>query len=144
MNFKIRLNHLISALNVKNSEIAGRIFVAPSLITRWRNGSRSPSDENLHHLSAYFSELLLEKDSHFVCKLLDIPYTRDFTSKSLEETLYIWLSEKGNIISSLPPETLPGEAQTKDLSDLSGDSRLIVNSEGIRYPAASGSRFKKK
>ncbi len=133
MNFKIRLNHLISALNVKNSEIAGRIFVAPSLITRWRNGSRSPSDENLQHLSAYFAELLSKRDSRFVCKLLDMPYTRDFTLESLTEILYIWFAEKGTIVSEIPSESSLTGIQAKDLSEQSGDSGLIVNSEGIRY-----------
>lgn len=133
MNFKIRLNHIISALNIRNSEIANQLYVAPSLITRWRNGSRSPSDENLHNLALFFAKLLSEQDSNFVCKLLDIPYTRRFTLDILTETLYLWFSEKGTIISNDLPEEPVIHLQAKQLLECSKEPHLIVNNEGLRH-----------
>ena len=132
MHFKIRLNHIISALNIKNSEIASQLFVAPSLITRWRNGSRSPSDENLYNLAVYFSKLLIEKDRHFVCKLLDMPYTKDFTPDHLTDTLYLWFSEKGAIVSDELPSEPVLQQQTKQHFERSGEPCFMVNNEGIR------------
>lgn len=54
MELKEKLKELRTAANLTQEELAGRIFVSRTLVSKWESGDRYPSKDNLARLSLLF------------------------------------------------------------------------------------------
>ena len=54
MELKEKLKALRTAANLTQEELAGRIFVSRTLVSKWESGDRYPSKDNLARLSLLF------------------------------------------------------------------------------------------
>ncbi len=54
MEFKDKLKELRTNANLKQEDVANRLFVSRTLVSKWESGDRYPSDENLERIAALF------------------------------------------------------------------------------------------
>ena len=59
MVFELRLKKLINIFQVSNKQLANAVNVDPSLVSRWKNGQRYPSEKynQIKDIAAYFTSL---------------------------------------------------------------------------------------
>lgn len=90
MTFDRRLDRLMHFFALNNSRLAREIRIDPSLVSRWRNGSRLPSPRSGHleSLSRYFSSLVSEDIDPVLRRHLSLE-----GGVTLTEALMDWLQE---------------------------------------------------
>ena len=54
MEFKDKLKELRTNANLKQEDVASRLFVSRTLVSKWESGDRYPSDENLDRIAELF------------------------------------------------------------------------------------------
>ena len=54
MEFKDKLKELRINANLKQEDVATRLFVSRTLVSKWESGDRYPSDENLERIAELF------------------------------------------------------------------------------------------
>ncbi|MFZ5353428.1 MAG: helix-turn-helix domain-containing protein [Bacillota bacterium] len=95
MNFKDKLSLLMNIQNTSNSRLAKALSVDPSLISRWKAGTRTPSDKSTHFraLAKYFSDQAKQDyQVHALYQAIGLPYEkRQCSSTSLYKYLCAWL-----------------------------------------------------
>jgi len=100
MKFHEKLNLLMSVQNIPNNKLAKALSVDPSLVSRWRNGSRklAKHSEYITGIATYFSNQSGSKNT--LIEILDIPKSDDMDSALLSDKIWYWLSDE------LTPDTL--------------------------------------
>jgi len=99
MDFSQRLSLLMNILGVSNAALAKALSVDPSLVSRWRNGTRTPTRESHHKIALFFAEHA-KKDYQklAICEVIGVP-AQSLEKETLENIIKSWLS------SALMPET---------------------------------------
>ena len=72
--FQERLNRVMEILNINNRQLAEAIFVDPSLVSRWRKGTRTPSANG-----SYINAMC-----RFFVQRISAPYQRMALYQSME------------------------------------------------------------
>lgn len=96
MSFQEKLNALMSTQGVTNSRLAKALSVDPSLVSRWRNGSRTPlkNPEFIRFIASYFVNIAKrESQKASLLELLSSPVkTAEKDADSLADLLARWLA----------------------------------------------------
>ena len=79
--------------NIPNNKLAKALSVDPSLISRWRNGSRdlAKHSEYVTGIATYFANQTGSKDS--LVEILDIPKSDSINQELLTDKIWHWLSD---------------------------------------------------
>lgn len=102
MKFHDKLNLLMTLQNIPNNKLAKALSLDPSLISRWRNGSRElpKHSEYIETLATYF--VTIYKDKSRLCELMNIEYDQNSTTASSIQThLMAWLLDEQSSNSAL-------------------------------------------
>jgi len=93
MKFHEKLNLLMNMQKIANNKLAKVLSVDPSLISRWRNGSReiAHSSDYLKHISNYVATHAYDYESLY--EILDISTTYDIRPEDLSEKVRLWLCD---------------------------------------------------
>jgi transcriptional regulator with XRE-family HTH domain len=96
--FSEKLNYIMTLTRTTNTEIADYLNVTQSLISRFRNGNRTPSNDSnyIMKISEYFEKKIIEND--LMDKINSIGFEKD---KSLSNTIYNWLNSDSEIKTNL-------------------------------------------
>ena len=95
MKFHDKLNLLMTLQNIPNNKLAKALSLDPSLISRWRNGSRDlpKHSEYIESIAHYFVSNY--KDKSRLCELLNIEYDNNTTPLSvIQNHLKAWLLDE--------------------------------------------------
>lgn len=96
MMFHSRFNYLMSVTGLKNTEIANRLYIDRSLVSRWRTGKREPGKKTVEQISdAVYSLLDDPNERVLLCQLLQLNYNNYYfqnNGKMLKYVLTQWLS----------------------------------------------------
>lgn len=97
MKFKEKLALLMTATGLSNSTLARALSLDPSLISRWRTGTRVPSQNSprIEALAQYFASLAkTDYRKAALCGVLGVPPEKSplLDKAALAEMLYAWLS----------------------------------------------------
>ena len=94
MEFSHKLNILMTTFSISNSRLAMALSVDPSLISRWRSGSRTPSKKNhyIENIAAFFVGRI-EKNFQrtALLEILKLPPALPLQDEELEKNLIQWL-----------------------------------------------------
>ncbi len=99
MDFKAKLNHLFKSLDISNAEVARLGDIDPSLISRFRTGSRIPSRGSRQVLGLCRGIVLLaqeKKKAEALSACCNLPLTQD--PKALCKTLESWLDDEDSAL----------------------------------------------
>ncbi len=93
MKFHEKLNLLMNLQNIPNNKLAKALSVDPSLISRWRNGTRdlAKHSEYVTGISTYFANQTVCRES--LVEILDIPKSDHIDTILLTDTIWHWLSD---------------------------------------------------
>ena len=117
MRFYEKLNLLMSLQSVPNNKLAKALSVDPSLISRWRNGSRdiAKNSEYLVGIADYFAKHACDKESLF--EILDFPTSQDISNDSqLAEKIWTWLLDEHAINTSIADKFVTRLNQVKNIN----------------------------
>ena len=98
MSFNVKINALMKALNVANNHLAKVLSVDPSLISRWRNGTRFPVNNSAYikEIANYFASIAKKQSQkaaiYEVLGLQNLENENNTTS--LVDLLHNWLNSK--------------------------------------------------
>jgi hypothetical protein len=93
MKFHEKLNLLMSLQNIPNNKLAKALSVDPSLISRWRSGTRdlTKHSEYVTGIATYFANQTSSKER--LVEILDIPKTDLNDHALLTDRIWHWLSD---------------------------------------------------
>jgi transcriptional regulator with XRE-family HTH domain len=94
LGFSQRLDTLMTSFSISNSRLAIELSVDPSLVSRWRNGSRTPSRKNcyIEKIAQFFAGRIEKASQHTaLLEILNLPTTMSLSNAQLETTLLHWL-----------------------------------------------------
>ena len=93
MKFHEKLNLLMNLQNIPNNKLAKALSVDPSLISRWRNGTRdlTKHSEYVTGIATYFAKQTCSKDR--LIEILDIPKSEPIDQAFLTDKIWHWLSD---------------------------------------------------
>ena len=93
MKFHEKLNLLMNLQNIPNNKLAKALSVDPSLISRWRNGTRdlTKHSEYVTGIATYFSNQTCNKDR--LIEILDIQQSEPIDQAFLTDKIWHWLSD---------------------------------------------------
>ncbi|MEJ5229966.1 MAG: helix-turn-helix transcriptional regulator [Pseudothermotoga sp.] len=93
MDFSQRLSLLKNVLGVSNAALAKALSVDPSLVSRWKNGTRTPSRNSQHidQIASFFAQHA-KKDYQklAICEVIGIP-AQNLEKESLKNIIKSWL-----------------------------------------------------
>lgn len=102
MKFHDKLNLLMTLQNIPNNKLAKALSLDPSLISRWRNGTRDlpKHSEYVEAIAAYF--VASYKDKSRLCELMNIAFDKSTcTSTMIQNHLKAWLLDEQSTNSAL-------------------------------------------
>lgn len=130
--FSARFNYLVSALRLRNVDIANELFIDRSLVSRWRNGKREPSEEVIAQISQTLIKLCGTLDSRLLlCRTIHLPYEdKHFQdTRVLEYRLSAWLSSSSTAV----PEAAPDGADPLSKAPQPVSAALYSGDSAYRY-----------
>lgn len=97
MPFHERLGLLMRAMGVSNSSLARALSVDPSLVSRWRSGTRTPTKNGTHinAIANYFArQAKADYQKAALCEIMGLQLDKrhNLSTPELAELLYAWLS----------------------------------------------------
>lgn len=148
MNFHEKLTLLMHLYNLPNNKLAKALSVDPSLVSRWKSGTRElpKKSEYIMDIARYFTYHCQDLTS--LCEILDIPYERVLSSREyLLKALWKWLSDEKSPTADLANRFISELNQNKasklppfnpeHLNQYSAGIRLSVEA----YRGNEGKRF---
>lgn len=126
--FSSRFNYLVSALGLKNVDIANAMFVDRSMVSRWRNGKREPKPEVVAQITKTVIDLCTTLDERLLlCRTVHLPYEpRHFEdTRTLEYMLTNWLSSSR--------VEMPASAEVIDNTPLPVSTTLLSGDGAYRH-----------
>jgi hypothetical protein len=93
MKFHEKLNLLMNLQNIPNNKLAKALSVDPSLISRWRNGTRdlTKHSEYVTGIATYFASQTCNKER--LIEILDISKSEHIDHAFLTDKIWHWLSD---------------------------------------------------
>ncbi len=145
----------MTTFSISNSRLALALSVDPSLISRWRSGSRTPSRKNryIENIAAFFASRV-DKTSQLTAMLevLNLPTTLTLNNAQLEKSLKLWLENEAssednmidNILNQLQTYGQPRPLPAQPVGELSlpdGTQTVGQTYYGIRGKQAGVLQF---
>ena len=128
-----RISELRTLTGMSQEELAGRLFVDRSLVSKWENGSRRPDRESVAKMAAIFGvspDRIVEKDEEIMRELAScIPEGTDTADASLPAVLDAFLAtlgERGRLIFVRRYHYLDRPREISDLLGISGGSVRVT------------------
>lgn len=97
MSFDIRLTRLMTLFRVTNKELAVACNVDPSLVSRWKNGQRYPSEKynQIQQIANYFLSLNIDlQQRQALSEILSIQKLHSPSLESQIDLLTSWIAER--------------------------------------------------
>lgn len=102
MKFHDKLNLLMTLQNIPNNKLAKALSLDPSLISRWRNGSRDlpKHSEYIEAIALYF--VTNYKDKSRLCELMNLEFDKStITVSVIQNHLMAWLLDEQSTNAAL-------------------------------------------
>ena len=135
--FHTRLNYIMSAIGLKNSELAKHMFVDPSLVSRWRAGKRKPDVALVRKIASAIIALCKSTANRLLlCNAIDLTYRAELFCQErhmLEQALCIWLDQVDQVDQGDASDGSAWQAESPTYLPQAERVELHEGDDGNRY-----------
>lgn len=134
MSFEIRLVQLMSLFSVTNKELATECNVDPSLVSRWRNGQRFPSEkyDQMKQIALFFLHQKMDLEQrHTLQEIMSVQKLNTPLLETQEDLLTSWLSDRRN------HSVYQGRETIKTKPTIYVDNQTLKTRSRPRFPLSS-------